>query len=161
MSTDMGSVPQNAAQRTKPAGPILAGLAARTMILMPGDPGYDAARSVWNAMVDRHPRVIARCASPDDVVAAVRAARDLGLEIGVRCGGHNVAGLAVPDGGLMIDLTPMGAVQVDPARRRAVVQGGALLGALLINSQKNENFVLVLKGERPNILLLCRFVGFL
>ena len=64
------------------------------------------------------------------MAAAVRAARELGLEIGVRCGGHSVLGLAVPDDGLMIDLTPMGAVRVDPARRRAVAQGGALLGAL-------------------------------
>jgi FAD/FMN-containing dehydrogenase len=99
-------------------------------MLTRGDPGYDEARTVWNAMVDRHPRIIARCAGPDDVMAAVRAARDLGLEIGVRCGGHSVLGLAVPEDGLMIDLTPMGAVRVDPARRRAVVQGGALLGAL-------------------------------
>ena len=81
-------------------------------------------------MVDRRPRIIARCASATDVVTAVRTARDLGLEIGVRCGGHSVLGLAVPEDGLMIDLTPMGAVRVDPARRRAVVQGGALLGAL-------------------------------
>jgi FAD/FMN-containing dehydrogenase len=99
-------------------------------MLRQGDPGYDEARTVWNAMVDRRPRIIARCASAADVAAAVRAARDLGLEIGVRCGGHSVLGLAVPDDGLMIDLTPMGAVRVDPARRRAVVQGGALLGAL-------------------------------
>jgi FAD/FMN-containing dehydrogenase len=100
------------------------------VMLTAGDPGYDQARTVWNAMIDRRPRIIARCASAADVVAAVRAARDLGLEIGVRCGGHSVLGLAVPDDGLMIDLTPMGGVRVDPARRRAVVQGGALLGAL-------------------------------
>jgi FAD/FMN-containing dehydrogenase len=99
-------------------------------MLKQGDPGYDEARTVWNAMVDRRPRIIARCASARDVVTAVRTARDLRLEIGVRCGGHSVLGLAVPDDGLMIDLTPMGAVRVDPVRRRAVVQGGALLGAL-------------------------------
>ena len=99
-------------------------------VLKPGDAGYDTARTVWNAMIDRYPRLIVRCASTADVVAAVRLARDLGLEIGVRCGGHSFSGLSVPDGGLMIDLTPMGAVRIDPARGRARVQGGALLGAL-------------------------------
>src|SRR2546427_11882547 len=99
-------------------------------VLVPGDPGYDAARAVWNAMVDRRPRLLARCRSVADVRAAVRSARDLGLEIGVRCGGHSVVGLGIPDDGLMIDLTPMGAVRVDPIQKRAWVQGGALLGAL-------------------------------
>jgi FAD/FMN-containing dehydrogenase len=99
-------------------------------VLVSGDPGYDAARAVWNAMVDRRPRLIARCRNVADVRAAVRAARDLNLEIGVRCGGHSVTGLAIPDDGLMIDLTPMGAVRVDPTQKRAWVQGGALLGAM-------------------------------
>jgi FAD/FMN-containing dehydrogenase len=99
-------------------------------VLAPGDPGYDAARAVWNAAVDRRPRLIVRCRHVADVRAAVRAAHDLDLEIGVRCGGHSVLGLGVPDDGLMIDLTPMGAVRVDPIQKRAWVQGGALLGAL-------------------------------
>ena len=124
------SVARDASRRAHPTGPVPARLAAVPVMLKHGDPGYDQARTVWNAMVDRRPRIIARCASASQVVTAVRAARDLGLEIGVRCGGHSVAGLAVPEGGLMIDLTPMGAVRVDPARRRAMVQGGALLGAL-------------------------------
>jgi FAD/FMN-containing dehydrogenase len=99
-------------------------------VLLPGDPAYDRARTVWNAIVDRRPRVIVRCASVRDVVTAVRIAREHDLEIGVRGGGHSAVGHAVPDGGLMIDLSPLRAVRVDPARRRAVVQGGALLGSL-------------------------------
>jgi FAD/FMN-containing dehydrogenase len=100
------------------------------LLLGPGDDRYDETRAVWNAMVDRRPQLIARCENSDDVAAAVRFAREHDLEIGVRCGGHGVLGLAVPEGGLMIDLTPMGAVTVDADRRRARVQGGALLGAL-------------------------------
>jgi FAD/FMN-containing dehydrogenase len=99
-------------------------------VLTPGTRGYDCARSVWNAMIDHRPELIVRCASVGDVVTAVRAARERDLEIGVRCGGHNIAGLAVPHGGLMIDLTMMGRVTVDPVTRRARVQGGAMLGAL-------------------------------
>ncbi len=99
-------------------------------VLTPDSADYDAARSVWNAMIDHRPTLIARCASIDDVAAAVRTARERGLEIGVRCGGHNIAGHAVPRGGLMIDLTRLGRVDVDPLTQRARVQGGALLGAV-------------------------------
>jgi FAD/FMN-containing dehydrogenase len=100
------------------------------VMLRAGDPGYDEARTVWNSMVDRRPAFVARCSSTAEVAAAVRFARSRSLEIGVRCGGHNIAGLAVPDGGLMIDLTPMGGARVDPERRLAWVQGGAMLGEL-------------------------------
>jgi hypothetical protein len=96
-------------------------------VVEPGDAAYDGHREVWNAMVDRRPGLIARCTSADDVVAAIRHGREAGLEIAVKCGGHSVLGLSVPEGGLMIDLTPMGDVRVDPNRRRATVQGGALL----------------------------------
>ena len=99
-------------------------------VLRPGDHGYDEARSVWNGMIDRRPQMIVRCTSGADVRAALRTARDHGLEIGVRCGGHSILGFAVPADGLMIDLRPMGAVRVDPVRKLAYVQGGALLGAL-------------------------------
>jgi FAD/FMN-containing dehydrogenase len=99
-------------------------------LLRPGDDDYDDARTVWNAMVDRRPAVIAQCRSTADVAAAVRFGRERGLEIGVRCGGHSVLGVCVPDGGLMIDLSTMHAVRVDPDARRAWVQGGAQLGAL-------------------------------
>jgi hypothetical protein len=96
----------------------------------PGDASYDTHREIWNAMVDRRPALIARCTSADDVAAAIRHGRDAGLEIAVKSGGHGVLGLCVPEAGLMIDLSPMGEVRVDPARRRASVQGGALLRTL-------------------------------
>jgi FAD/FMN-containing dehydrogenase len=99
-------------------------------LLHPGDLRYDEARTVWNAAVNRRPAAVFPCSNVSDVRAAVRLARDAGLELGVRCGGHNIAGLAVPDGGLMVDLRPMGRVRVDPVARRAWVQGGAMLGAL-------------------------------
>jgi len=89
---------------------------------------YDEARAVWNGTVDRRPRVIARCRGTADVAAAVRFARDRGLEIAVRGGGHNVAGTAVCDDGIVIDLSAMRAVSVDPVARTALVQGGALWG---------------------------------
>jgi FAD/FMN-containing dehydrogenase len=106
-------------------------------LLRPGDAGYDESRTVWNGMVDRRPRMIIRAASVGDVVTAVRTARDLDLEIGVRCGGHSSAGHAVPENGLMIDLAPLTGVHVDPAGRRARIQGGALLGVLDQASQRH------------------------
>ena len=86
-------------------------------VIEPGDPGFDAGRRVWNAQIDRRPRVIARCASPDDVVTAIAFARAAGLEVSVRGGGHNAAGTAVCDGGLMVDLSLLKTVTVDPAAR--------------------------------------------
>lgn len=106
-------------------------------VLEPGDDGFDEARAVWNGMIDRRPRYIVRCADADDVAAAIRYAAGHDLEIGVRCGGHGIVGHAVPDDGLMIDLRPMGDVQVDAVGRRARVQGGALLGALDRASQQH------------------------
>ena len=95
-------------------------------LLAPGDDGYDAARSVWNGMIDRRPLAISRCRSVDDVIASVRFASEWGLPVSIRGGGHNVAGHAVCDGGLMIDLSCMRAVAVNPSLRSASVQGGAL-----------------------------------
>jgi hypothetical protein len=89
---------------------------------------YDLARSVWNGVIDRRPRVIARCIGTADVVAAVRFARNHDLEIAIRGGGHNVAGTAVCNDGIVIDLSMMRGVRVDPAERRVWVQGGALWG---------------------------------
>ena len=100
----------------------------RGALLRPDDDGYDAARQLWNAMIDDRPALIARCTGVADVMAAVRFAREHGLTVAVRGGGHNVAGLASVEGGMMIDLSRMRAVDVDPEARIARVQGGALWG---------------------------------
>jgi FAD/FMN-containing dehydrogenase len=98
------------------------------VILQPGDTGYDEGRAVWNGLIDRHPVLIARCASTADVVAAVNFAREQGLPLAVRGGGHNVAGHGTVEGGVVIDLALMNAVLVDPAARIAHVSGGATWG---------------------------------
>lgn len=100
----------------------------RGQLLQPGDAVYDEARGVWNGMIDRRPSLIARCRNAADVVASVNHARENGLAIAVRSGGHNVAGYAVCDGGLMIDLSLMNGVRVDPALDRVFVEGGAKWG---------------------------------
>jgi FAD/FMN-containing dehydrogenase len=97
-------------------------------VIVPDHQDYDDARAVWNGTVDRRPRLIALCRGTADVAAAVRFARDRDLEIAVRGGGHNVAGTAVCDDGIVIDLSAMRAVSVDPVERIALVQGGALWG---------------------------------
>ncbi|MGH3753451.1 MAG: FAD-binding oxidoreductase [Pseudonocardiaceae bacterium] len=98
--------------------------------LVPGDNGYDRARSAWNGEIDRYPAVIARCESAADVAAAIGFARQRGLEISVRGGFHNTAGTAICDDGVMIDLSQLREVKVDPTARRARVGGGATLGDL-------------------------------
>ncbi len=100
----------------------------RGEVISPDHDDYDEARAVWNGTIDRRPRLIARCTGTADVAAAVRFARDRELEIGVRGGGHNVAGTASCDGGIVIDLSAMRAVSVDAVERTALVQGGALWG---------------------------------
>src|SRR5262249_8965944 len=96
----------------------------RGQLLRPGETGYDAARAIWNAMIDKRPAMIARCAGAADVIRSVNFARSHGLVLSVRGGGHNVAGNAVCDGGLMIDLSPMRGVRVDARRRTARADGG-------------------------------------
>ena len=100
----------------------------RGEVLAPEAAGYDAARRVWNGMVDRKPALIARCAGAADVLAAVAAARADRLVVAVRGGGHNVTGNAVCDGGLMLDLSPMKGISVDPVRRTAWAQAGLTWG---------------------------------
>src|SRR5437773_3036947 len=102
----------------------------RGRLILPGDGEYDKARVVWNAMADRYPAIVARCTCVEDVVTAVRFAREHDLVIAVRGGGHSVAGFSTCDGGVVIDLSDMRAVEIDPAKRIARVQGGALLGQL-------------------------------
>ena len=99
-------------------------------VITSGDPGFDEGRRVWNAQVDRRPSVIARCASAADVAAAIGFAREHRLEISVRAGAHNTAGTAVCDDGLMVDLSLLNEIIVDPRARRARVGGGALLADL-------------------------------
>ncbi|GAA3307279.1 FAD-binding oxidoreductase [Streptomyces cinereospinus] len=99
-------------------------------VFAPWDPGYDAARAVFNAAVDRRPAVIAQCAHADDVVRAVRFGRALDLNIAVRGGGHSVAGMGTNDAGLVIDLRRLRGVTVDPAAEAVRVEGGATWGRL-------------------------------
>ena len=99
-------------------------------VIRPDDPAYDETRTVWNAMIDRQPAVIVVAENVDDVVAAVNHAREKGMVVSVRGGGHNIAGTAVCEGGVMIDLSSLRTVEVDAARRTARVAGGATLADL-------------------------------
>jgi FAD/FMN-containing dehydrogenase len=110
-------------------GPQGAGIVALVLIT-PDDPGYDEARKVWNGAIDRRPALIARCRDSGDVVAALRLADERGLAVAVRGGGHGVAGLAVCDDGLVVDVSLMKDIAVDPDRRTARAGGGVLWGEL-------------------------------
>jgi FAD/FMN-containing dehydrogenase len=110
----------------------IAGIRAllRGAVVTPADPDYDAARRVWNGLIDKRPALIARCTGVADVVAAVNFAREHGLPVAVRGGGHNVAGTAVNDGGLVVDLSGMKGIRVDPAGRTARAEPGVTWGEL-------------------------------
>src|SRR5579864_7655934 len=113
-------IPESAIQQLKSS--------LRGQTFRPGDPGYDEARTIPNAMIDRRPAIIARCAGAADVVACVRIAREHDILVSVRGGGHSIAGKAVCDGGLMIDMSGMKGIRVDPARRTVRAQTGLKLG---------------------------------
>jgi FAD/FMN-containing dehydrogenase len=97
-------------------------------LLAPASDGFEASRRIWNGMIDRQPALIAQCTSPQDVISAIKLARAEGLHISVRGGGHGVAGTAVCQDGLMIDLSPMKNVEIDPAQRKATAEPGVLWG---------------------------------
>ena len=102
----------------------------RGELVEPGDAGYDEHRKIWNGSIDRHPAVIARCAGNDDVIAAIRFARQTGVPLAVRGGGHSFPGLSVCDGGIVVDMSQLTEVSVDPEARTARAQAGTLLGQL-------------------------------
>lgn len=120
MDTDNPS----AATLERTTGAALAA-ACRGEVLLPGTPAYDRARAVWNAMISRHPIAIVRCASSEDVPAAIRVAGAHGLPVSIKAGGHNVAGHAVGEDSVMLDLSRLRGVTVDPVARTAWVEGGA------------------------------------
>src|ERR687897_3015015 len=106
------------------------GLGLRGELLRPDGTAYEEARKLWNGLIDRHPALIARCAGVGDVIDSVNFARENALLVAVRGGGHNVAGNAVCEGGLVIDLSAMKGIRVDPERRTVHAEGGATLGDL-------------------------------
>jgi FAD/FMN-containing dehydrogenase len=119
------------------------GESLRGELLLPTSPGYDTARSIWNGAIDRHPAGIARCTGVADVVAAVRFARARDLVVAVRSGGHGVGGHALCDDGLVIDLSPVKGIRVDPATRSARAEAGVLWGEL---DRETQHFGLATVG---------------
>jgi FAD/FMN-containing dehydrogenase len=128
-------------------------------VVLPGDDGYDQARIVWNAAVDRYPAVVVRPTNVDDVAAAVRFGREQDLVIAVRCGGHSVGGFSTCDDGILIDLSRMRGVRVDPDAGTATVLGGSLLGDLDREAQRFGLACPVGTGFDRSVQLLREAVG--
>ncbi|MBW8793883.1 MAG: FAD-binding oxidoreductase [Streptomyces sp.] len=124
-------------------------------VFVPRDPGYDEARTVFNGMVDRRPAVIAQCVDEADVVRAVRFGRELDLKVAVRGGGHGVAGSAVADAALVVDLRRMNGVAVDPVAEAVRVQGGAVMSRL---DRAAQAYGLATTGSRDSATGVCGFV---
>ena len=103
--------------------------AIRGEVIRPGDPGYDEARAIWNGAHDRRPALIVRCTGVADVRRAVEFARSQDLEVAVRGGSHSIPGFSTNDGGIVIDLSPMQGVRVDPQARTARAEGGVQWGS--------------------------------
>jgi FAD/FMN-containing dehydrogenase len=126
--THVGLEAREGKQRVVPTEALPALRASlRGSLVLPGEPDYDEVRAIWNAMVDRRPALVVRAAGAADAILAVGFAREHGLSLAVRGGGHNIAGNAVTEGGLMLDLSRMRSVRVDPAARTARVEPGATL----------------------------------
>jgi FAD/FMN-containing dehydrogenase len=121
--------------------------AVRGSVLVPGDEGYDAARTVWNAMIDRHPALIVRAAGVADVISAVDFARRNALLLAVRGGGHNVTGSAVCDGGLMLDMSGLKGIRVDPERQTARAEAGCVWSEL---DHETQAFGLAVTGGQAS-----------
>lgn len=121
----------------------------RGTVLEPGEAGYDEARTIWNGMIDREPGVIVQCTGAADVMTAVSKAKDPEFDLAIKCGGHHVSGAAICDGGLIIDLSPMNRIRVDPDARTARVQAGATWGDI---DHETQQFGLAIPGgQDPNI----------
>ena len=129
---DRRIMPETMAAQEVPhaSGPAIGRLALRLRgeLILPGDPGYEAARGVWNGAADRYPAMIARCADVEDVVLAIKFAREQALAVSVRSGGHSMAGYGTNDGGLVIDLSGMKAISIDDARHTARLEPGLTWG---------------------------------
>ena len=132
-------------------GDVLTGLAGRLHgeVLLPGDPGYDDARRVYNRLHDRRPAVIVRPAGADDVARALELATSAGLEVAIRSGGHSLAGYGTTEGGMLIDLSAMHSVHVDPAARVASVEAGATAGQL--TAATSAHGLVVPFGDSPTV----------